>query len=181
MRKKRHFLSSLSCRPRELPKLKESRSHETLLNQASAIETLDFAAEEAVFVKPLHNSILGRDFCFEVGTGSKQAAASPPEPLWNAAPGLGNWEAAAATAVLRFGWGLLSHRVTFKVLEANGISHWTERNLFQLPGLLIEKPLQFDKYLSVCSGHANVGLIHTAQWTCNSMYISCVFTLSKFT
>ncbi|XP_063262628.1 ras GTPase-activating protein nGAP isoform X7 [Prinia subflava] len=53
-------------RPRELPKLKESRSHESLLNQASAIETLDFAAEEAVFVKPLHNSILGRDFCFEV-------------------------------------------------------------------------------------------------------------------
>ncbi|RMC08220.1 hypothetical protein DUI87_14461 [Hirundo rustica rustica] len=52
-------------RPRELPKLKESRSHESLLNQASAIETLDFAAEEAVFVKPLHNSILGRDFCFE--------------------------------------------------------------------------------------------------------------------
>ncbi|KAF2976373.1 hypothetical protein EK904_003617 [Melospiza melodia maxima] len=60
-------------RPRELPKLKESRSHESLLNQASTIETLDFAAEEAVFVKPLHNSILGRDFCFEVtySKGSK--------------------------------------------------------------------------------------------------------------
>uniref|UniRef100_A0A8C3TPA7 RAS protein activator like 2 n=2 Tax=Catharus ustulatus TaxID=91951 RepID=A0A8C3TPA7_CATUS len=59
--------------PRELPKLKESRSHESLLNQTSAIETLDFAAEEAVFVKPLHNSILGRDFCFEVtySKGSK--------------------------------------------------------------------------------------------------------------
>ncbi|XP_066048255.1 ras GTPase-activating protein nGAP isoform X2 [Chamaea fasciata] len=60
-------------RPRELPKLKESRSHESLLNQASTIETLDFAAEEAVFVKPLHSSILGRDFCFEVtySKGSK--------------------------------------------------------------------------------------------------------------
>ncbi|XP_038000917.1 ras GTPase-activating protein nGAP isoform X3 [Motacilla alba alba] len=60
-------------RPRELPKLKESRSHESLLNQASTIETLDFAAEEAVYVKPLHNSILGRDFCFEVtySKGSK--------------------------------------------------------------------------------------------------------------
>ncbi|KAM7046950.1 ras GTPase-activating protein nGAP isoform 3-T3 [Acridotheres tristis] len=65
--------SSAEDRPRELPKLKESRSHESLLNQPSTIETLDFAAEEAVFVKPLHNSILGRDFCFEVtySKGSK--------------------------------------------------------------------------------------------------------------
>ncbi|XP_064283771.1 ras GTPase-activating protein nGAP isoform X6 [Passer domesticus] len=65
--------NSSEDRPRELPKLKESRSHESLLNQASTIETLDFAAEEAVFVKPLHNSILGRDFCFEVtySKGSK--------------------------------------------------------------------------------------------------------------
>ncbi|XP_032923123.1 ras GTPase-activating protein nGAP isoform X6 [Catharus ustulatus] len=65
--------NSSEDRPRELPKLKESRSHESLLNQTSAIETLDFAAEEAVFVKPLHNSILGRDFCFEVtySKGSK--------------------------------------------------------------------------------------------------------------
>ncbi|XP_071420837.1 ras GTPase-activating protein nGAP isoform X3 [Pithys albifrons albifrons] len=60
-------------RPRELPKLKESRSHESLLNHANTIETLDFAAEEAVYVKPLHSSILGRDFCFEVtySKGSK--------------------------------------------------------------------------------------------------------------
>ncbi|KAM4774226.1 ras GTPase-activating protein nGAP-like [Cyanocitta cristata] len=57
--------NSSEDRPRELPKLKESRSHESLLNQGSTIETLDFAAEEAVSVKPLHNSILGRDFCFE--------------------------------------------------------------------------------------------------------------------
>ncbi|XP_031973366.1 ras GTPase-activating protein nGAP isoform X1 [Corvus moneduloides] len=65
--------NSSEDRPRELPKLKESRSHESLLNQGSTIETLDFAAEEAVFVKPLHNSILGRDFCFEVtySKGSK--------------------------------------------------------------------------------------------------------------
>ncbi|NXE90931.1 NGAP protein, partial [Menura novaehollandiae] len=53
-------------RPYELPKVKESRSHESLLNQINTIETLDFAADEAVFVKPLHTSILGRDFCFEV-------------------------------------------------------------------------------------------------------------------
>ncbi|KAM4774133.1 ras GTPase-activating protein nGAP-like isoform 2-T2 [Cyanocitta cristata] len=65
--------NSSEDRPRELPKLKESRSHESLLNQGSTIETLDFAAEEAVSVKPLHNSILGRDFCFEVtySKGSK--------------------------------------------------------------------------------------------------------------
>lgn len=44
----------------------------------------------------------------------------------------------------------------------------TERNLF-----LIEKSLQF---ISICSVHANVWLIHTAQWICNSIYISCVFT-----
>ncbi|NWU78377.1 NGAP protein, partial [Onychorhynchus coronatus] len=65
--------SSSEDRPRELPKLKESRSHESLLSQANIGETLDFAAEETVFVKPLHSSILGRDFCFEVtySKGSK--------------------------------------------------------------------------------------------------------------
>ncbi|XP_041334815.1 ras GTPase-activating protein nGAP isoform X8 [Pyrgilauda ruficollis] len=65
--------NSSEDRPRELPKLKESRSHESLLNQSSTVETLDFAEEEAVFVKPLHSSILGRDFCFEVtySKGSK--------------------------------------------------------------------------------------------------------------
>ncbi|NXF03359.1 NGAP protein, partial [Smithornis capensis] len=65
--------SNSEDRPRELPRLKESRSHESLLNHSSNIETLDFAAEEAVFVKPVHSSILGRDFCFEVtySKGSK--------------------------------------------------------------------------------------------------------------
>ncbi|XP_056353361.1 ras GTPase-activating protein nGAP isoform X20 [Oenanthe melanoleuca] len=65
--------SNSEDRPRELPKLKESRSHESLLNQSSAVETLDFTAEEGVIVKPLHSSILGRDFCFEVtySKGSK--------------------------------------------------------------------------------------------------------------
>ncbi|XP_050162477.1 ras GTPase-activating protein nGAP isoform X6 [Myiozetetes cayanensis] len=60
-------------RPRELPKLKESRSHESLLNHDTILETLDFSAEEAVYVKPLHSSILARDFCFEVtySKGSK--------------------------------------------------------------------------------------------------------------
>ncbi|XP_008116003.1 ras GTPase-activating protein nGAP isoform X3 [Anolis carolinensis] len=60
-------------RSRGLPKLKESRSHESLLSPASAVETLDLATEDRVHVKSLHGSILGKDFCFEVtySSGSK--------------------------------------------------------------------------------------------------------------
>ncbi|NXM04829.1 NGAP protein, partial [Tyrannus savana] len=57
--------SNSEDRPRELPKLKESRSHESLLNH-DIIETLDISPEETAYVKPLHSSVLGRDFCFEV-------------------------------------------------------------------------------------------------------------------